>query len=244
MSDLNSGTVGGFGHMGESDPYGNGSSGSTSSGNGGGNNNKVDNSTVTIKSTKSYSGVYMAMCVNNLKNHEGYKNRMYKDDKGNITVGIGHKLSTPEMAAALPFTRTHSFHAHGDDITKEVGVSDGEIMGAWNAYKNDSKAVPNMHLTDEAIVNTCISDVETAQKGLRGLYSGYDSFPEHAKVALVDMAFNLGITTLSKKFTKFNAAVNNKDWKAAAAESHRDLNQNGDARNKDTAAQLLQAAQG
>ncbi len=44
----------------------------------------------------------MSMCVNNLKAHEGFKNTMYKDSEGNITVGIGHLLSTPDMAASLP----------------------------------------------------------------------------------------------------------------------------------------------
>ena len=135
MGDLNSGTVSGFGHMGSNDPYndGGGSSGGYSvGGHGGSNHNGVsDKTTISIKSTKDYNGQYMAMCVNNLNKHEGFKNAMYKDQKGNVTVGIGHLLSTAEMAAALPFTRTHSFHAHGDDITKEVGVSTGGIMGGF-----------------------------------------------------------------------------------------------------------------
>jgi hypothetical protein len=52
------------------------------------------------------------------------------------------------------------------------------------------------------------------------------------------MGFNLGIPALGKKFPNFNKAVNDKDWETAAIESHRELNQCGDQRNKDTAAQL------
>jgi GH24 family phage-related lysozyme (muramidase) len=44
----------------------------------------------------------MSMCLNNLKDHEGSINTMYRDSKGNITVGIGHYLGSAEMAQALP----------------------------------------------------------------------------------------------------------------------------------------------
>lgn len=248
MGDLNSGNSGGFGHMGDNDPYNDGSSGSggySVGGNGGRNNNGVsDDTEIHLQSTNSYDGLYMAMCLNNLKAHEGFKNVMYKDQDGNITIGIGHLLSTPEMAEVLPFTRTAHFHAHGDDITKEVGISTGEIIGAFNAYKKDSSDVPDMHISNDAVINQCISDVQEKESGLRGLYSDFDNFPEHAKVALVDMGFNLGIPRLKNEFPKFNAAVRAKDWNTAAIESHRNLNQRGDIRNKDTAEQFLQAAKG
>lgn len=83
-----------------------------------------------------------------------------------------------------------------------------------------------------------IKDVQTTENGLRGLYPGYDRFSDPRKTALVDMGFNLGIPTLKSKFPKFNDAVNRGDWNVAADESHRDLNQRGDKRNKDTADQL------
>lgn len=203
-----------------------------------------DNTNIILDDTKNYNGAYMAMCVNNLKAHEGFKNDMYKDQDGNITVGIGHLISTSDMAAALPFSRTQTTHGHGDTMENEVAISKGDIISAFNAYNADSKNLPMMHLSNDAVINVCINDVQTTETGLRGLYSGYDSFPEHAKVALVDMGFNLGVPRLTHEFPKFNAAVNNKDWNTAATESHRTLHQNGDQRNKDTAAQLQQAAQG
>jgi GH24 family phage-related lysozyme (muramidase) len=198
-----------------------------------------DKTHINISSTRSYDGFYMTMCVNNLKSHEGFKNTMYKDSEGNITVGIGHLLSTPDMAASLPFSRTHTWHAHGDDMEKEVSASKEEITEAFNNFKKDSRQVPmNLHLSNNAVIGLCISDVQVTEKGLRSLYSGYDGFSNSRKTALVDMGFNLGIPKLSKDFPNFNAAVNRGDWETAAQESHRNLHQRGDQRNKDTAAQL------
>lgn len=217
--------------------------GGTGGGNGGGHDGVGDRSTISIATTHDYNGTMMSMCVNNLKNHEGFKNAMYKDTGGNITIGIGHMLATAAMAAALPFTRTHTTHGHGDDMETEVSVSKGDITAAYNAYKADSKNNPmGLHLSNNAIIGQCISDVQSTIGGLKGLYSGFDSFPNSAKTALVDMGFNLGIPRLRSEFPKFNSAVNSKDWNTAATESHR--TGIGDSRNNDTKNQLQQAVHG
>ncbi|MFZ5244135.1 glycoside hydrolase family protein [Enterobacter bugandensis] len=217
--------------------------GGSSGGNGGGHSGIDDKSTINIASTSVYNGTMMSMCVNNLKKHEGFKNTMYKDTAGNITVGIGHLLANAAMAASLPFTRTNTIHAHGDDIESEVSISKGDITSAFNAFKTDSKKAPlNMHLSNDAIIGQCISDVQTTVSGLKGLYAGFDSFPNSAKTALVDMGFNLGIPRLHSEFPKFNSAVNRKDWNTAANESHR--TGIGEGRNNDTKGQLQQAASG
>lgn len=218
-------------------------SGFSAGGNGGGNGGVTEHTTINIASTSNYNGTLMSMCVNNLKAHEGFKNYMYKDTLGNITVGIGHLLATAEMAAALPFTLTKSFHGHGDDWDKEVPASHDQITDVFNHYKNSSGPTPDaLHITNDAVVNLCINDVQSTITGLKGLYTGFDGFPDSAKTAVVDMGFNLGIAKLRNGFPLFNDAVNRKDWNAAATESHR--TGIGESRNNDTKNQLLQAAQG
>ncbi|AWF56213.1 TPA: hypothetical protein NHV36_005992 [Klebsiella michiganensis] len=221
---------------------GSSSYGGGSGGNGGNRHEGItDKTTINIASTKDYNGTYMTMCVNNLKAHEGFKNSMYKDTAGNITVGIGHMLATADMAASLSFTRTKITHAHGDDMEHEEAVSKADITSAFDSFKKDSKAAPNsLHLSNDAVIGQCIKDVQSTEKGLRGLYSGYDNFPNEGKTALVDMGFNLGIAKLKNGFPNFNAAVNRGDWNGAADESHR--TGIGDKRNSDTKAQLQQAA--
>lgn len=219
------------------------SAGGNGGGNSGGHTGVTDRTTINISSTSSYDGTLMSMCVNNLKVHEGFKNYMYKDTLGNITIGIGHLLATAEMAAALPFTQTKSFHGHGDEWEKEVPATHDQITDVFNHYKNLSGPAPDaLHITNDAVVNQCISDVQTTINGLKGLYSGFDSFSNSAKTALVDMGFNLGVPRLHSAFPRFNDAVNRKDWNSAAAESHR--TGIGESRNNDTKNQLLQAAQG
>jgi hypothetical protein len=58
---------------------------------GGGHTGLTANTWVDIRTTtKDYNGRYMSMCLNNLKDHEGSINTMYRDSKGNITVGINN----------------------------------------------------------------------------------------------------------------------------------------------------------
>lgn len=170
-------------------------------GNAGSRSSGISNSTaIKITSTRSYNGVFMSMCINNLKAHEGFKNTMYKDQNGNITIGIGHLLATADMAASLPFTQTTTIHEQGDDIESESSVSKSTIINAYNKYKKDKSAVAPSFLTlsNDAVIGQCISDVQSTETGLRTLYSGYDGFSNSRKTALVDMAFNLGIGGLKK----------------------------------------------
>lgn len=206
------------------------------SGNGNGGPTVGENTKITVQRTKYYSSEYMSMCVTNLKDHEGFKNSMYKDQDGNITVGIGHLLANADMAASLPFSHRHVTHGHGDDMEHEVSASKSDIKSAYDAYKKDSKSIPgNLHLSNDDVIGQCVKDVQVTESGLRGIYSGYDGFSNSRKTALVDMGFNLEIPKLKNIFTKFNDAVNRGDWDTAANGSHRTLNQRGDTRNRDTA---------
>ncbi|BBW24589.1 glycoside hydrolase family protein [Enterobacter kobei] len=220
---------------------GDNSSGGTGGNAGNGHDGIGDSAKIDIPTTKEYNGVLMSMCVNNLKKHEGFKNKMYKDTGGNITVGVGHLLATAEMAAALPFKKTATInqgHGNAEDIDK--AVSAGDIKAAFNKYATDFSAIPNIHLTNDAVISECIKDVQITETGLRSLYTGYDAFSNDRKVALVDMGFNIGIPKLKSNFPNFNAAVNRGDWPTAAVESHRTgLDDSRNPRNKDTHDQLL-----
>lgn len=202
----------------------------------------TDKTKINIASTNSYDGSYMTMCINNLKRHEGFKNTMYKDSLGNITIGIGHLLATADMAAMLPFTRTdHISHGHGDTDTEEQSLTADQIKTAFNRYKDDSNySIGQFHISNDSVIGQSIKDVQTTETGLRGLYSDYDDFSESRKMALIDMGFNLGVSKLATDFPKFNDAVNRGDWSTAAAESHRaGLDDSKNSRNKDTREQLL-----
>ncbi|WP_253825579.1 hypothetical protein, partial [Salmonella enterica] len=102
-TELNSGTVGGFGHMGPNDPYNDGHSGSGSSGgsfNGGGNGGH-DNSSgssytasfglitgrhpITVPGTKNINSVDPSAIINNIIQHKGPRNNTYLDTYQDVT---------------------------------------------------------------------------------------------------------------------------------------------------------------
>ncbi len=53
------------------------------------------------------------------------------------------------------------------------------------------------------------------------IFPGFDSFPQKAKWGTLDLIYNLGIVNLRGLFTRFQAAVKDRNWQLAAAESKR-----------------------
>jgi GH24 family phage-related lysozyme (muramidase) len=53
------------------------------------------------------------------------------------------------------------------------------------------------------------------------IFPKFDSFPYEAKLACMDMIFNLGMTGLNREWPKFKIAVRQKNWRKAATESYR-----------------------
>lgn len=58
------------------------------------------------------------------------------------------------------------------------------------------------------------NDLSRCVKELRNAFPWYDSLPERKKHALIDMCFNMGITTL-KTFKRTLSAMERGDWQAA-----------------------------
>lgn len=212
-------------------------------GNAGSHTNIGPTTRLSIPSTKTYDGIYMTMCANNLMAHEGFVNAIYADSKGNPTVGIGHLLANIDAALGMRFLKTyHQSLGHGDSSNIEVAATSTDVRNGYNQVLNHLGSRAAVHLSNDDAIQACIADVQETEKGLRGLYANYDHFTDNAKTGLVDMGFNLGIPRLRNEFPKFNAAVNRGDWGTAATESHR--TGIGDKRNADTAHNFQQALAG
>ena len=84
-------------------------------------------------------------------------------------------------------------------------------------YKKYTKLI----LPEAKINKLTNKHIETFEKELRSIYSGFDTFPPEVRLALFDMIFNLGMTKLRGGWPKFNAAIKAKDWKKAADNSKR-----------------------
>lgn len=266
MSDPNSGSGWGVSHT----PYGdvrnynpkefggNGGSGGGNGGSNGGNQSgtgpysgRFDVGSLSSNAPSLGSSELTAIFNNTLR-WEGLSHNMYADTFGNVTVGIGSLLSTPEAATQLSFKNRRVTRAHGDELVGYADASDADIRSAYqgvkNIFNNSSLTQPQkaaqwagsaMVLNDAEIGALAVKHINSDRASLRGLYAGFDGFPQSAKVALHDMAYSMGITGLRNSFPRFNDAVNRRDWAAAAAESHRTTV--GDDRNNATRDQLLNA---
>ncbi|MDE2101612.1 MAG: hypothetical protein KGL39_30480 [Patescibacteria group bacterium] len=181
---------------------------------------------------------YLDDSVKALGGFEGCVPWMYLDTRGFVTVGVGNMLPIVEAATALPF-QYNGTGATQDQIASDYFRVKGMAAGRLPKFYACSTSVT---LTQEEIQLLLYRRLPEFEQGLRQLYPGYDTFPDAAKLGLIDMAYNLGVYGLANNYPKFNAAVRAQDWATAATECHR--NGPSQERNDWTAGQFNLAATG
>jgi GH24 family phage-related lysozyme (muramidase) len=172
-----------------------------------------------------------------LTDNEGNLSHMYLDTVGRVTVGVGHMIAAVPDAVLIQFvTRGAIAAATAQQITDEFNNISRQrpAMAAAN-YRQFTQ----LDMIPAAIDALLDSDIEAKAAGVRTNFRNYDSYPEAAQDALLDMAFNLGVHGLVDHFPHLKAAAEALDWRTCAAQCHR--NGIGDARNQKTAALFLSA---
>jgi lysozyme len=122
------------------------------------------------------------------KENEGYKPKVYTDTKGKRTIGIGFNLEDGGNRRFL----------------KKIGIDVNELFAGRELNDEEIRTLYNHSLT-QAFGDAKKFDPQ------------FNKRPEPVKKAIVDMAFNLGLTKLNK-FERMNAALGQNDYKAAADE--------------------------
>jgi lysozyme len=120
--------------------------------------------------------------------NEGNKPGVYKDSKGNRTIGIGFNLEDESNRKFL----------------KEAGIDINELFDGRKLTERETGILYNRSLTQ-------------AFKDARSYDPNFEKRPEPVKMALVDMAFNLGLTKLNK-FVEMKKGLMNNDYNMAADE--------------------------
>ena len=120
--------------------------------------------------------------------NEGNKPQVYKDTAGNRTIGIGFNLED----------------AGNRRFLKEQNININELFDGRKLSDTETKILYN-HSLRQAFSDAQKFDPNLARR------------PEAVKMAIVDMAFNLGLTKLNK-FVDMKAALMNNDYNAAADE--------------------------
>ncbi len=122
--------------------------------------------------------------------NEGKKKGVYKDTEGNNSIAIGFNL---EEAG----NRKYLFEKHGltydDVVNKGVELTENQMRDLYNYSM--SNAYQDAQLFDPK----------------------FNSRPHHVRVAVLDLAFNLGRKKLNT-FKKMKKALANDDYQTAAAE--------------------------
>jgi len=142
---------------------------------------------------------------------------MYLDTVGKVTVGAGLMLPTPQSATALPF----QFDGRPAD-TQEIVVDFRRVSSMVKGKAAGFYRSPMSVLLTPAEIDIQLRAAVThLDQDLRKEIPIWDALPASAKVALLDMAYNLGMTGLLQGYPRLLQAVVTGDWKTAAAECHR-----------------------
>lgn len=157
---------------------------------------------------------------------EGLVNFMYLDRNSWVTIGYGTMLPDAESATAVDLRHPSKQPAKPEEKRAEWQrlrkISPGGTVRNYSAQSYRKEA--RLFIMDSEADRLRLLKLDGFIAELRIAYPGFDSFPEDAQVAMMDMVYNLGGRGLTKKFPRFTRAVNHPkgpDWKTAALESNR-----------------------
>jgi GH24 family phage-related lysozyme (muramidase) len=154
----------------------------------------------------------------NLEKYEGKVPHMYLDSVGYVTVGVGHLLSSVAAAQALAFRNSKNVPATRDEIKADYEAVKKQPPNRLAAMY---KKYTELTLPTVDIDKLTDKHIESFERELKQVYTGFDGFPTEARLALFDIIFNVGMTNLRTAWPNFNAAIKAKDWQKAADSSSR-----------------------
>ncbi len=156
---------------------------------------------------------YLEQSLAKLEEFEGSIPWMYLDTVGKVTVGVGLMLPDAEAALHLPF-KIDGRAATDEEIAADFARVDHMPMGRPAlSYRRKENGLE----LEKMAIDTLLRSVLVGFEGeLRKRIKGYDALPYSVKMALLDMAYNLGPLGLLHGFPKLLQAVEHGDWTQAA----------------------------
>ncbi len=180
---------------------------------------------------------YLDDSVAHLEVFEGVVPWMYLDTRGYVTVGVGEMLATSDRAQSLGFLDTNNQPVAPTailaDYTRVSALPPAKVAGFYRS--SNSPILLHTAIDSLLMQHLIFFDNQLSQK-----FANYSSFPDPAKLGLLDMIYNLGSTGLFNGFPTFMGCVQRQDWPNAATQCQR--NGPSPARNEWTKQQFLAAA--
>jgi GH24 family phage-related lysozyme (muramidase) len=132
---------------------------------------------------------YLDDSVARLTHFEGSVPWMYQDTHAHVTVGVGQMLPSGAGAQALAFVDSTGNSATAAAILAEYQRVQA-LAPALNAIAYRVSASPQ--LPDAAISTLLMARVQEFDSALSAQFANYGTFPDPAKLGLLDMIYNLG----------------------------------------------------
>ena len=146
--------------------------------------------------------------------YEGRVLHMYLDTEGYVTCGIGHKISGIHDLSSINWIRSGEARSALEEYYALRRLPAGRLAMFYEPYCE-------LRISNSQADQILENDIMDFLYYLAGKFPGFRDFPENARLAVLDMAFNLGVEGLVKKFPNCTAAIRRQDWRTAAAECHR-----------------------
>jgi GH24 family phage-related lysozyme (muramidase) len=166
--------------------------------------------------------MYLDDAVKNTEQFEGRVNHMYLDSKGNVTVAVGLMIPTTAAALNLPFKRRglgQDFPASQLEILDDYNRVKAASVGHVATYYHNAESVI---LEDAEIDSQLLSWLKGLDQELAAHFPKYNDWPAPAKLAYLDMAYNLGTGRLFREYPRMNAAAAIEAFMQCAAECGRE----------------------
>jgi len=160
---------------------------------------------------------YLDLSLAKLEEFEGSIPWMYRDTVGRVTVGVGLMLADSAAAQKLPFYLADT-PATAAQIAAEYTRVDSLPMGRPALFYHRPAALTLPKTSIDSLLRTVLVNFEAE---LRTHIPTYDSLPDSVKLALLDMAYNLGPAGLLHGYPRLIEAVASGNFAAAAAASFR-----------------------
>ncbi len=187
---------------------------------------------------------------NRVAKNEGYSSHMYRDHQGNITVGIGFWLDRPSKVSQYSWVFKGTSRSAPSAVAQKNWTDLGKApFGRTYTPKHyGSLPITTVELSRATIIHTFGRKVDKVYQNLIEAFQDPDVPPEERKdkwinfanlppevqEAVFDIAWNAGEGKFTENWKKLTAALRDRAWDIAGAESHRETEDVGIDRNAET----------
>lgn len=178
---------------------------------------------------------------NFIKINEDSKSHFYRDTKDKVTIGYGQMIPDAETAEKLPL---YLYSTNNKKIREAMPSEKREAfmrVKSYDAGRNASaeaynpahnQRLLNIHIDKPDMEWALEQRLREGERHLKRAFPEFESYPRPAQIALFDMEYNLGPTKFrpnridpktgeEEGWPKLFDAINRRDWKQAAEQSHR-----------------------